>query len=297
MKHLMSVRDLSETELHRLVLSALGKGQGPWTESLSGRCVALIFLEASTRTRVSFERSLQRLGAHSILLEAKGSSFEKGETLLDTLLNLKALGVDAAVIRTSSSADLDACKVGSPVPIINAGDGVREHPTQALLDLCTLVQYAGGGSLESLEAKKLLIVGDLAHSRVARSWVELAPRVGLELIFCSPEGWRPKDWGRPLSFVDDKQIALRDADFVMALRVQGERMDSQARQSWDLRYQIALKDLDEDQYLLHPGPVNWGVELAPDLKAFGNSLILKQVQMGLALRAAVLESLLSKSLF
>jgi aspartate carbamoyltransferase catalytic subunit len=92
-------------------------------------------------------------------------------------------------------------------------------------------------------------------------------------------------------------MALRDADFVMALRVQGERMDSQARQSWDLKYQITLKDLDEDQYLLHPGPVNWGVELAPDLKAFCNSLILKQVQMGLALRAAVLESLLSKSLF
>jgi aspartate carbamoyltransferase catalytic subunit len=295
MKHLLRIHDLTEVELRRLVMDALSMKS--WnTKRLEGKQIGLLFLEASTRTRASFEVAAHRLGAATLLIESRGSSFEKGETLLDTLLNLEAIGLDLVVLRCGSSDNIEEARQLKHMSVVNGGDGVREHPTQALLDLCALVAHPSNSSLEALEGKKLLILGDLAHSRVARSWAELAPRVGLDLIFCGPEAWRPKGWAVSVPFLSDKKAALNEADFVMALRVQKERLEAGGEKHWDSRFQLRAQDLDEDQLLLHPGPVNWGVELHPELQVFGQSQILRQVSMGVALRAAVLDLLLSKSL-
>jgi aspartate carbamoyltransferase catalytic subunit len=255
--------------------------------------VALLFFENSTRTRVSFERAAQIVGCPLVLIEAKGSSVMKGETLEDTVLNLRALRFSNFVVRTHETGGLEIFRNWKGVGVINAGDGTGEHPTQALLDAATLLESRAGGDLTKLRGLKLGIYGDLRHSRVARSWNALAPRLGIELRFMSPEAWKPLDWGHLGSW--SSSCETEDLDVIMALRVQRERQDEEglARVANDFVEHFGLKpaDLSPEQSLMHPGPVNWGVELDPAWRGDPRNLILRQVEMGLAVRSVLLEHL------
>ena len=304
LKHLLKIADLSSELLSQIVSQSLefddclirGHDLASIAKLKRHGPVGLIFFEPSTRTRVSFERAAQELGRDTILLVTKGSSFEKGETLEDALENLRALKVNCFVIRTSETDGLEKLRGLKDVSLINAGDGVGEHPSQALLDLCTLARRHGGGRLEGLRGFKLGILGNLSHSRVARSWSELSPRVGIDLTLISPEEWKPKDWlaldgSGPVKWTSKK--SLGNVDALMALRVQNERFNEGEGRSRDFvaEYGVKLSDLKASQTLLHPGPVNWGVELVNEWRTDPRSLILEQVRMGLALRAVILDSL------
>lgn len=296
LKNLLSIRDLSDSLLEMIVHRALFESPAPRAFDPKKKSVALIFLEPSTRTRISFERAAHRTGRLTTFMEAKGSSVEKGESLKDTLLNLRALGLEIFVIRSPHTGALEELRDAGPWSLVNAGDGTGEHPTQALLDLCTLAKSRGG--LDKLRGLKLGIIGDLRRSRVARSWGLLAPKVGIELRFFSPEAWKPTDWSAEVnldkSWTHSKQKSLGDLDVVMALRIQKERMntlDPEEAEDFVHHFQVSAADLRPDQAFMHPGPVNWGVELAHDLNGDPRSLILGQVEMGLSLRSVVLEIL------
>lgn len=298
--HLLSIHDLSDSVLEQIVHRALHAVPVPRAYDPRKKAVGLVFLEPSTRTRISFERAAQRMGRLTTFMEAKGSSVEKGESLRDTLLNLRALGIELFVIRTPHTGALEELRSESGWSIVNAGDGTGEHPTQALLDLCTLAKHRGG--FDKLRGLRLGILGDLRRSRVARSWSLLAPKVGISLRFISPESWRPTDWSvdlsagasAALSWTPTKQGALQDLDAVMALRIQKERMkalDPEESARFVHDFQLTAADLRSDQVVMHPGPINWGVELSEDLQKDPRSLVLNQVAMGLSLRSVVLEIL------
>jgi aspartate carbamoyltransferase catalytic subunit len=225
-------------------------------------------------------------------VDAQSTSLKKGETMEDTLLNLRELGVGTFVIRTSETGSLEALRSVDGVSLVNAGDGVGEHPTQALLDLATLVAHLGRGNLKKLKGLKLGILGDLRRSRVARSWSFLAPLVGIDLCVISPADWKP-DWLGALSWTDQKTKALKNLDVLMALRVQKERMspEDSGVEKFIRNFRVSPKDLSSDAMLMHPGPVNWGVELDVLLKKDERSLILDQVRMGLAVRSVVLDEI------
>jgi aspartate carbamoyltransferase catalytic subunit len=291
-RHLLSVNDLSNDEIFSLCKKAVSNPPSNERYVTGAKAVGLVFMEPSTRTRVSFERAAQRLGRPTILLEATGTSFEKGETLEDTLLNLAALEVGAFVVRFPAGHSAESLRNFTEASIINAGDGVQEHPTQALLDLCTLLQ-AHGNDFSKLKGLRLGIMGDLRRSRVASSWAKLAPRLGIELVLLSPESWKP-DWAGGLEWSSDRQKTLPTLNALMALRVQKERMDAINEREMDdfiKHFRIAGKDLGPKQWLMHPGPVNWGVELDLELRHDPRSLILRQVACGLALRSVVLDFL------
>jgi aspartate carbamoyltransferase catalytic subunit len=290
-RHLLSVDDLSDSEISQLCTKALK--EPPRAERIDPRkpAVGLIFMEPSTRTRTSFERAAQRLGRPTIHLTAEDSSLTKGETVQDTLANLASLNVSSCVIRFShdfAAADLRHHRL---VSVINAGDGTREHPTQALLDLCTLQKVFGA---ERLKGLKLAIVGDLRHSRVAASWARLAPRMGIDLTLVAPAEWAPTSWGAKIPLSSEGRSALKSQDVVMALRVQKERMasvDMSVVDRYIRDFRIHASDLGPQQKLMHPGPVNWGVELSLETQEDPRTLILEQVRCGLDLRAALLDFL------
>lgn len=291
MRHLVSIRDLDQKTIHDLVDKALGNPED--LPIFDGEKVLLLFLEASSRTRVSFEVATHDLKAKPILVQEQGSSLEKNETLQDTLLNFRSMGLRTFVIRCKEKDDLlSLCNI-SGVSIINAGDGKREHPTQALLDLTTLRSFF---SWKGLEKKTLAIVGDLKSSRVAQSWSLLAPLVGLKLRLVSPPEWRPQSWGSEHSYFDKLKDGVVGADFVMSLRVQKERHDAAESAVTDRfiqGFQLNANNLSSGAFLMHPGPVNWGVELHAELQKHSNSLILKQVKHGVDLRRALLAEILS----
>jgi aspartate carbamoyltransferase catalytic subunit len=290
-RHLLSVDDLSDSEILKICERALK--DPPRATQIDPRkaAVGLIFMEPSTRTRTSFERAAQLLGRPTIHLTADDSSLTKGETVQDTLANLASLDVSCCVIRFShdfAAADLRDHRL---VSVINAGDGTREHPTQALLDLCTLMKVYGSAGLKGL---KLAIVGDLRHSRVAASWARLAPRMGIDLTFVAPAEWAPSGWGSKIPLSSEGRTALKGQDAVMALRVQKERMpsvDIGVVERYVRDFRISPSDLGPHQKLLHPGPVNWGIELSLETQNDPRTLILEQVSCGLAVRSVLLEFL------
>ncbi len=292
-RHLISISDLSDEQIQGLVFQSLHNP--PHAQALDPlkKAVGLIFLEPSTRTRVSFERAGQNNGHHTILMDSKGTSVEKGESLADTLRTVAAYGVGIFVIRTPFTGSLNSLTHLGLGPVLNAGDGVGEHPTQALLDLVTLVKTFGGGKLEKVKGLRLGIMGDLKRSRVARSWSLLGPRVGIELSFVSPNDWKPTDWTQKYEWSADKR-ELQSVDVVMALRVQKERMvtlDPEESKKFALDFQIHSADLKEKQRLMHPGPVNWGVEIHEDWISDPRSLIGEQLRSGMLLRSTLLENL------
>ncbi|MCS6790377.1 MAG: aspartate carbamoyltransferase catalytic subunit [Bacteroidia bacterium] len=296
MKHLLGIRHLSPQEIEEFYLLAdrfYEVLQQPTRKvaALTGTTVGLLFFESSTRTRLSFELAAKRLGADVLNFSATGSSLAKGETLLDTALNILAMGVDALVIRDEGVGTPHFLARKVSVPIINAGDGTNEHPTQALLDTYTLRRHFG-----TLQGVRLLIVGDLFHSRVALSHLHIASKVGVSLSLCAPPSLVPASWyGLGLPIYHRLDQAVKQADALLVLRMQKERQKQPSLASWQeyvRYYQVRPQHLRPGQVLLHPGPINWGVELHPTLQAYEHKLILQQVTHGVAIRMAVLYALL-----
>ncbi len=259
--------------------------------SLQGRVVVNAFFEDSTRTRASFEIAAKSLGAEVVNWIAKVSSVQKGETLLDTARNLDAVGVDALVIRHSSSGAAELISRAVRCAVVNAGDGTHEHPSQALLDAFTLKQRLG-----DLTGKRVLIVGDILHSRVARSNVHCLLTLGAKPIVCGPPTLLPEGIGElGCEVTGDLDAALPSADAVMMLRLQNERQAEalfpSAREfgrGWGLSDKRAAL-LPPHAPVLHPGPINREVEIASAVADGPRSVILAQVRNGVAVRMAILE--------
>jgi aspartate carbamoyltransferase catalytic subunit len=282
------------------VMAEIVARRQPRSDALRGVGVTNLFYEASTRTRVSFEVAAKHLSADLVNVSVSGSSIEKGESLLDTMRTLEALGTRVLVIRhaTSGAPYLVAREFGGSV--VNAGDGRHGHPTQALLDLYTLRRHLAGGSLEG---RKVVILGDVLHSRVARSNLWTLTAAGADVWLCGPatllrgfEAWAAAGVGgeRRFTVTSDVDLALRDADAVMALRLQQERMAAGLLPSlheYTARFGLTRERLRlarEGCLVMHPGPMNEGVEIAPAVAAGPKSLVREQVANGVAVRMAVL---------
>ena len=294
-RHLLAISDLSPAEISLVLDTAeamkeVGRRTIKKVPTLRGRTVINLFFEPSTRTRTSFEIAEKRLSADTLNVAIGTSSVVKGETLADTALNLEAMNPDMIVLRHSSSG---ACHLLSRIcrsAIINAGDGMHEHPTQALLDAFTIRERK-----KTLAGLKVAIVGDLLHSRVLRSNIHLLTRMGANVWVCGPPTLIPTDvhrFGvRATSHVDE---AIRDADVIMLLRIQLERMEGAYFPS--LREYFSVFGMTEqrlelaqpDVMIMHPGPMNRGVEIASEVADGPYSVILDQVANGVAVRMAVL---------
>ena len=265
-------------------------------DDLKGINLALAFFENSTRTKLSFELAAKRLSADIMNFNASTSSLQKGESLLDTLKTIEAMGVQIYVIRHSSSGAQYFLQKNTPGIILNAGDGRHEHPTQALLDNYTLLKY-----FQKINGLKITIVGDIFHSRVARSNIILMRKLGAEVKFLGPGTLLPRrlnPWGA--EYIDDIDEAIEWSDVLLVLRIQRERMHSGLIPSLDEYskfYGVTLQKISRKPNLviMHPGPVNYGVELDYQISTYPNCLIQTQVSSGVFIRMAVL-SLLSNYL-
>lgn len=266
-------------------------------DTLRGRMVVNLFFEASTRTRTSFEIAAKRLGADAVSITASGSSVSKGESLVDTLNTLGAMRPDAIIMRHAASGAPHFLARYLPTPIINAGDGTHEHPTQALLDALTIHDQKG-----TIEGLRVAIIGDIAHSRVARSNLHLLSKFGTSVVLCGPASLLPKELARlapGVSLTNDIHEAIRGADVVMMLRVQLERQHEAAfpASEYFRFYGLRLEHLElakPDAIVMHPGPINRGRELSSDVADSQRSMILNQVENGIAVRMAVLERILGQ---
>jgi aspartate carbamoyltransferase catalytic subunit len=264
-------------------------------DTLRGKLVVNMFFEASTRTRTSFEIAAKRLGADIVSITAAGSSLSKGESLVDTLNTLAAMRPNAIVMRHAASGAPHFLARHLPTPIINAGDGTHEHPTQALLDARTILDQR-----PSLEGLRVAIIGDIAHSRVARSNIYLLSKFGVDIVLCGPAPLVPHDLARlapGVSITYDISEAIREADVIMMLRVQLERQHEAAFPAAEYFsfYGLRLDHLDlakPDALVMHPGPINRGREIASEVADSQRSVILNQVENGVAVRMAVLERIL-----
>lgn len=256
-----------------------------------------MFFESSTRTKTSFELAGKYLSADVVNFQGQGSSVEKGETLYDTAMTVRAMGVDALVVRHQVSGVPDLLQQYLDIPVVNAGDGFHEHPTQGLLDLMTV--HEGLGRLDDLH---VVIVGDILHSRVARSdvWGFLA--MGSFVTLVGPPSLLPPPWNhKRIAMTSDLSQALPDADVVQVLRIQRERQSmasmpslEEYRQRWGLTAERG-QQLRPDALILHPGPQNRGVEIDSEVMARGSSRILQQVENGVAVRMAVLAEVMGGS--
>jgi aspartate carbamoyltransferase catalytic subunit len=262
--------------------------------TLRGKTVALAFFEPSTRTRISFATAASRLGADQMNLQAESSSLKKGESLLDTVRTLDAMKPDCIVIRHSSSGAPEFITRHLPLPVINAGDGTHEHPTQALLDALTIRDRRG-----TLEGLNITILGDILHSRVARSNIHLLSKFGCRFTLCGPAMWIPREMeslgpaGTSVRRVTRIEDAMEGADVVLTLRVQQERMHepSLSADEYVLQYQLTperLRMAKPDALVLHPGPMIRGLEIDPAVADGLQSCVLEQVTNGLAVRMALL---------
>ncbi|KHL12214.1 aspartate carbamoyltransferase catalytic subunit [Mumia flava] len=301
MRHLLSAGDLSRDEAVLLLDTAeemrhIAERPIKKLPTLRGRTVVNLFFEDSTRTRISFEAAAKRLSADVINFAAKGSSVSKGESLKDTALTLQAMGADAVVIRHQASGApkrlADAGWIDSA--ILNAGDGSHEHPTQALLDAFTMRRHLG-----DLDGRRITIVGDVLHSRVARSNALLLATLGAEVTLVAPPTLMPygvESW--PVETTYDLDSALAKTDAVMMLRVQRERMNAAyfpSAREYSRRYGLGVERLarmPEHAIVLHPGPMNRGMEITADVADCDRSVIVEQVTNGVAVRMAALYLLL-----
>ena len=257
--------------------------------TLRGKTVALAFFEASTRTRISFGTAASRLGADTMNLQAESSSLKKGESLLDTVRTLDAMRPDCIVMRHSSSGAADFVARHLDIPVINAGDGTHEHPTQALLDALTIRDRRG-----DIENLNVTIIGDILHSRVARSNLHLLGRFGCRFTLCGPPMWLPREFeclGNGVRRCSRVEEALEGADVIIVLRVQQERLHEPALplDEYIMLYQLTperLKIARPGALVLHPGPMIRGLEIDPAVADGPQSCVLEQVTNGLAVRMA-----------
>ncbi|MGP8174220.1 MAG: aspartate carbamoyltransferase catalytic subunit [Terracidiphilus sp.] len=274
---------------------------------LAKRRVALLFYESSTRTRTSFELAAKGLGADTTLVSSLSSSIEKGETLKDTGLTLRALGAETIILRHNSSGAPWLLEAETRLPVLNAGDGMHEHPTQALLDLRTILAHLRPGvetvTAETLAGVTVSIVGDILHSRVARSNMLLLPRLGARVLLCGPKELLPElaaQAGPGISIERDFDAALRQSQAVMMLRIQAERLAGQQLdlEEYKANYQLTgprLAAHAPSAIVLHPGPIIRGLEVTTGVADGPQSVILEQVRNGVAIRMAVVERALTAS--
>ena len=296
MRHLLSIEDLDRAAIERIcdraaAFEEVGERDIKKVPALRGRTVLNLFYEASTRTRSSFELAAKRLSADVVNFVASGSSVEKGESLKDTVLTLSAHRPDAIVIRCPWAGAPALLPRWTDAAIVNAGDGKHEHPTQALLDVFTLRRRLG-----SLEGASIWIVGDVLHSRVARSNILAFQKLGARVTLAGPPTLIPSGIEALGVEVRTTLDDLRDADVVYALRMQHERMAQAfvpSLREYASVYQIDGRRLLPRQLLMHPGPVNRGVELSGDVVDSPQSLILEQVAAGVVVRMAVLYEVLA----
>ncbi len=287
----LTLEDTSREELREILDLAAAFAEGRLRDTLANKTVCLAFFEASTRTAVSFELAARRSGAHVISLSEQGSAIAKGESLIDTVVTLDSLGADAIVLRHPAAGAAALASRHTSAPVINAGDGCGQHPTQALLDLYALGDALGG--FENLAGRRVAIVGDVLHSRVARSVIPGFMRAGMEVAVVAPRTLLPPDagaWGLPvLSSVDEAREW--GADVLYMLRLQKERMSGARIPSvaeYARFYGVAQRHLRGGVLVMHPGPVNRGVEISGDVVLDASSLIPDQVAAGVCVRSAVL---------
>jgi aspartate carbamoyltransferase catalytic subunit len=296
MKHLLAVEHLERADIERIMERAesfaeVGRRDIKKVPTLRGRTIVNLFFESSTRTSSSFEIAAKRLSADVVSIRSTGSAVDKGESLKDTVATLSAYHPEAIVIRSPHAGAADLITRWTDASVINAGDGKHEHPSQALLDVYTLRIRLG-----SLERRKIWIVGDVMHSRVARSNVLAFGRMGADVTVCGPPTLMPRgieELGCRVSYTLD---GIGDADVVYALRMQRERMGESfvpSIREYAANYQIDARRISPRQLLMHPGPVNRGVELSPEVIDSPNSLIAEQVESGLVVRMAILYELLA----
>ena len=295
-KHLLGIKDLLPEDIS-LILSTAAQFkevlQRPVKKVPSLRDVTIVnlFYENSTRTRISFELAEKRLGADTINFAASGSSVSKGETLLDTVNNILSMKVDIVVMRHSASGAPHFLAKHIPAAIVNAGDGINEHPTQALLDAFSIKEKLG-----SLEGKKIVLVGDIMHSRVALSNIYLLKKMGAEVMVAGPPTLIPKYIEEALNVKVEYNLqkALEWCDVANVLRIQLERQNQvlfSSLREYNLAYGVSKKLLDglkKEIVIMHPGPINRGVEIDSDVADSKQSIILQQVENGVAVRMAVL---------
>ena len=272
---------------------------------LAKRKIALLFYESSTRTRTSFELAAKALGADTTLVSSLSSSIEKGESLKDTGLTLRALGAEAIILRHNSSGAPWLLEEATRLPVVNAGDGMHEHPTQALLDLRTILANLRHGVTEvgpeTLAGVTVTITGDILHSRVARSNMLLLPRLGARVLLCGPKELLPElaiGSGPGIEIERDFEAALRQSQVVMMLRIQAERLAGLQLDldEYKAAYQLTgdrLRTLAPSAIVLHPGPIIRGLEITGGVADGAQSRILEQVTNGVAIRMAVVERALT----
>lgn len=297
-RDLLGIRDLTAAEINGILDTAenfceISTREIKKVPALRGKTVINLFFESSTRTRTSFELAAKRLSADAVNISIASSSLSKGETLIDTALNLDAMAPDCIVVRHSSAGVPHQLAQVSKAAIVNAGDGSNEHPTQALLDAMTIREHKG-----KIGGLNVAIVGDILHSRVARSNIHLLTKMGATVRVAGPKPLVPLDFAHlvqnGLSVSSNIEEAIRDADVVMILRIQRERQDSAffpTLREYAIHYGLTQERLDlakKDAIVLHPGPMNRGIEISSDVADSSRSLILDQVKYGVAVRMAVL---------
>jgi len=301
MKSFTTLRGVGRSEIEELIDSAsrfasqfpLGgaapaENRGVQIGVLSDRVVAMMFFESSTRTRLSFELAVKRLGAHLMSYDPETSSAGKGESLRDTVLTVSAMGADILVVRHSESGVPDVIADWTGAPVVNAGDGAHEHPTQALLDVVTLHKRFG-----SLEGLRLGIVGDIRNSRVAGSLFHVLPTLGVESILIGPESLLPEETPAGFEASTDLDSHIDSLDVAYLLRVQKER-GTRLPEGFIERYRVDARraaSMSPDAVIMHPGPMNRGVEITGEVADGPRSLILQQVANGVPTRMAVLAAL------
>jgi len=295
-RHLLGIKDLTTSDISLILQTAQQFKevlQRPVKKvpSLRDIVVVNLFFENSTRTRISFELAEKRLSADTVNFSASTSSTAKGETLLDTVNNILSMKVDMVVMRHSASGAPHFLAKHIPAAIINAGDGINEHPTQGLLDAFSIQEKTG-----KLEGNKVAIIGDIMHSRVAQSNIYLLKKMGAEVTVCGPPTLIPKYIGEPLAVNVSYNLkeTLEWCDVANVLRIQLERQNQvlfSSLREYNLAYGISRKMLDslnKEVVIMHPGPINRGVELDSDVADSKQSIILQQVENGVAVRMAVL---------
>ena len=295
MNHLISIEDLDRTDIERIVAQAerfaeVADREIKKVPALRGRTVVNLFYESSTRTSSSFELAAKRLSADVVSVRAAGSSVDKGESLRDTVQTLSAYDPAAIVIRSPYAGAAQLVAGWTEAAVVNAGDGKHEHPTQALLDVFTLRRR-----LQSLDDVNIWIVGDVLHSRVARSDILAFSRMGASVTVCGPPTLIPRDIEALGCEATPSLERLHEADVVYVLRMQNERMTESfvpSLREYAVRYQINAGRLRPGQLVMHPGPVNRGVELSGDTIDSPQALIGEQVKAGVAVRMAVLYELM-----
>jgi len=296
MRHLLSIDDLDRGDIERICdraasFAEVGRRDIKKVPTLRGRTIVSLFYEASTRTSSSFELAAKRLSADVVAVKSVGSSVDKGESLRDTIATLSAYEPEAIVIRSPEAGAAALVAGWTEAAVVNAGDGKHEHPSQALLDVYTLLDNVG-----PLDGKRIWIVGDVAHSRVARSCIRAFLTMGAEVTVAGPPTLIPRGIGELGCSVSYDLAGLGEADVIYALRMQNERMKQSfipSLREYADNYQINARRLGPRQLVMHPGPVNRGVELTPEVIDGPASLITAQVAGGLLVRMAILYEILA----